>query len=136
MPPHTHLFFEDTRRGGPRRGASQGLHPQQSHPGMCNKRNMAWQYDIPPGATAGDAAERHKVNGQSIRNVRKKVKGAGKSEEPARESLSLYAHCLRAFAVGRLAWDRSESRRKEPSPRKYAELSCLLRTEKPETPRR
>ena len=36
MHPHTHLFFEDTPSGGPRRGASQGRHPQQSHPGMCN----------------------------------------------------------------------------------------------------
>ena len=36
MHPHPHLFFEDTPSGGPRRGASQGRHPQQSHPGMCN----------------------------------------------------------------------------------------------------
>ena len=26
MHPHTHLFFEDTPSGGPRRGASQGRH--------------------------------------------------------------------------------------------------------------
>ena len=35
-PPHPYLFFEDTPSGGPRRGASQGRHPQQIHPGMCN----------------------------------------------------------------------------------------------------
>jgi hypothetical protein len=35
--PTRHPFIEDTPSGGPRRGASQGRHPQQSHPGMCNK---------------------------------------------------------------------------------------------------
>jgi len=92
-----------------------------------NKRNMAWQYDVLPGATPGAAAERRKANGQSIRNVRKKVKGTdNQKSQPVNPSL--YAHCLRAFIPGRLAWDRSESRRKEHSPRMFAELSCLLRT--------
>ena len=44
-----------------------------------NKRNMAWQYDILPGATTVAAAERRKLNTQAIRNVRTKVKGAEKS---------------------------------------------------------
>ena len=34
-----------------------------------NKRNMAWQYDIPPGATTGAAGERRKLNAHAIRNV-------------------------------------------------------------------
>ena len=32
-----------------------------------NKRNMAWQYDIPPGAITGAVAERHKANGKAYR---------------------------------------------------------------------
>ena len=28
-----------------------------------NKRNKAWQYEVPPGATAGEAAELYKANG-------------------------------------------------------------------------
>jgi len=56
-----------------------------------NKRNKAWQYDILPGATTGAAAECRKLNSQAISNVRKKVKGADKSKEPARESLAVRA---------------------------------------------
>jgi hypothetical protein len=56
-----------------------------------NKRNKAWQYEVPPSATAGAAAELRKANGQACRNVRKKVKGADKSEEAARESLAVRA---------------------------------------------
>ena len=37
-----------------------------------NKRNMAWQYEVPPSATAGEAAELRKFNGQSFRNARKR----------------------------------------------------------------
>ena len=37
MHAHSYPFFEDTPPGGPRQCASQGLHPQQSHHGMCNK---------------------------------------------------------------------------------------------------
>ena len=56
-----------------------------------NKRNKAWLYDILPGTTTGAAAERRKLNSQAISNVRKKVKGADKSEKPARESLAARA---------------------------------------------
>ena len=34
----------------------------QTLAGTPNKRNMAWQYDIFPGATTGAAAERRKLN--------------------------------------------------------------------------
>ena len=56
-----------------------------------NKGNWAWQYDTLPGTTTGAAAERRKLNSQAISNVRKKVKGADKSGEPARESLAVRA---------------------------------------------
>jgi hypothetical protein len=56
-----------------------------------NKRNKAWLYDILPGTTTGAAAERRKLNSKAISNVRKKVKGAEKSEKPARESLAARA---------------------------------------------
>ena len=103
------------------------------------KQHKAWLYDegatngaaaddTGAGAAADDtgattAAERRKLNSQAVSNVRKKFKAKEKSGEPVRESLSLYAHCLQAFTSGRLARDRSDSRRKEHSPRKPAELS-------------
>ena len=46
MHPHTHLFFEDKPSGGPRRGASQGRHPQQRHPGMCKNALAAGAHEI------------------------------------------------------------------------------------------
>jgi len=54
-----------------------------------HKQHKAWLYDT--GATTGAAAERRKLNSKAISNVRKKVKGAGKSEKPARESLAVRA---------------------------------------------
>ena len=56
-----------------------------------NKRNKTWLYDILPGTTTGAAVERRKLNSKAISNVRKKVKGADKSGEPARESLTVRA---------------------------------------------
>ena len=92
-----------------------------------DKQHKAWLYD--EGATTGAAADdtgattRRKLNSEAVSNIRKKFKAKEKSGEPVRESLSLYAHCLRAFTTGRLARDRSDSRRKTHSPRKSAELS-------------
>ena len=45
----------------------------------------AWLFDIPAGATAGEAAELRKANGQSCRSARKKVKGAEKIDKAAFE---------------------------------------------------
>ena len=41
-----------------------------------HKQHKVWLYGIPPGATAGEAAELRKLNAQSIRNARKKARGA------------------------------------------------------------
>jgi len=45
-----------------------------------HKQHKAWQYKVHPSATAGEAAELRKFNGQSIRNARKKARGAQESE--------------------------------------------------------
>ena len=65
-----------------------------------HKQHKAWLYDEgattgaaadDTGATTGAAAERRKLNSKAISNVRKKAKNADKSEEPARESLTVRA---------------------------------------------
>jgi len=38
-----------------------------------HKLNKAWQYEVAPRATAGEAAELRKANGQSCRDARKKT---------------------------------------------------------------
>ena len=97
----------------------------RSHP---LKKHRTWQYTATPSTTAGEAAELRKFNGQSIRNARKKAKGAEKQKrQPA--NLSLSAHCVQALAkVNRLSLDRIETRREKLFPGKCPELSCLLRT--------
>ena len=59
------------------------------------KLQKAWLFDTPPGATAGEAAELRKANGQSCRNARRKARSAQQSEERPRESLA-----VRALRVG------------------------------------
>ena len=51
----------------------------------------AWLFDIPAGATAGEAAELRKANGQSSRNARRKAKGEEISGEATLEPLSVRA---------------------------------------------
>ena len=46
---------------------------------------MAWHYEVLPSATAGEATELRRANGQSFRNARNKLKSAKKSEKIARE---------------------------------------------------
>ena len=55
------------------------------------KKHKAWQYGATPSTTAGEAAELRKFNAQSIRNARKKAKGAEESEEAPRDSLAVRA---------------------------------------------
>ena len=55
------------------------------------KLHKAWLFDIPPGATAGEAAELRKANGQSCRNARRKAKGEGISDKATLEPLSVRA---------------------------------------------
>ena len=56
-----------------------------------HKQHKAWQYKVPPSATAGEAAELRKANGMSYRDARKKAKRAEKSEEAPRDSLVVRA---------------------------------------------
>ena len=46
---------------------------KQTHASTPNKRNKAWQYEVLPSATAGEAAELHKGNEQSCRSARNKA---------------------------------------------------------------
>ena len=55
------------------------------------KKHKAWQYTVTPSNTAGEAAELRKFNAQSIRNARKKARGAEESEEAPRDSLAVRA---------------------------------------------
>ena len=63
----------------------------QTHAETPQKRNMAWQYAVPVGSAAGEAAELRKFNAQSIRNARKKARGAEESEEAPRDYLVVRA---------------------------------------------
>ena len=56
-----------------------------------HKQHKAWLYDIPPGATAGEAAELRRANGQSCRNARRKAKDEEISDKAALEPLSVRA---------------------------------------------
>ena len=62
---------------------------EQSLADTPNKLHKAWLFDIPPGATAGEAAELRKANGQSCRNARRKAKGEEISDKAALEPLSV-----------------------------------------------
>ena len=55
------------------------------------KKHRAWQYTATPSTTAGEAAEIRKYNAQSIRNARKKARGAEESEKAPRDSLAVRA---------------------------------------------
>ena len=62
---------------------------EQSLADTPKKLHKAWQFDIPPGATAGEAAELRKANGQSCRNARRKAKDEEISDKAALEPLSV-----------------------------------------------
>ena len=73
-------------------GTLLGTHALADTP---QKKQKAWQYEATPSTTAGEAAELRKFNAQSIRNARKKARGAEESEEAPRDSLA-----VRALRVG------------------------------------
>ena len=81
--------------GGPmKRVASTpgGTHVgEQSLADTPNKLHKAWLFDIPPGATAGEAAELRKANGQSCHNARRKAKDEEISDKVSLEPLSVRA---------------------------------------------
>ena len=62
------------------------------------KKHRAWQYTATPSTTAGDAAELRKFNAQSIRNARKKGRGAEEPEEP--EEAPCDSAAVRALRAG------------------------------------
>ena len=64
---------------------------EQSLADTPKKLHKAWQFDIPPGATAGEAAELRRANGQSCRNARRKAKDEEISDKAALEPLSVRA---------------------------------------------
>ena len=53
-----------------------------------NGTHQVWQFSIPPGAPAGEAAERRRDNTQSIRNARKKARKEDETGKLARRSLN------------------------------------------------
>ena len=63
----------------------------QTLAGTPLKQHEAWQYTVPPSATAGEAAKLRKANAQSIQNARKKGRRAEESEEAPCESLAVRA---------------------------------------------
>ena len=69
-------------------GTLLGTHALADTP---QKKQKAWQYEATPSTTAGEAAELRKFNAQSIRNARKKARGAEESEEAPRDSLAVRA---------------------------------------------
>ena len=84
----------------------------QTLAGTPLKQHEAWQYTVPPSATAGEAAKLRKANGQSCRDARKK----GNTQENQKKHLvnhSLSAQCVRVLAkVGRFL-AQSDVRRKK-----------------------
>ena len=98
----------------------------QTLAGTPHKEHEAWQYTVPPSATAGEAAKLREFNAQSIRNARKKGKRAEESEEAPCESLAVRAMRLGIGQGGPLL-AQSDVRRKKHFLRKSAKLSCLLR---------
>ena len=98
----------------------------QTLAGTPHKEHEAWQYSVPPSATAGEAAKLRKINTQSIQNARKKGKRAEESEEAPCESLAVRA--MRA-GIGQGGPLFGPERRKAQMHflRKSAKLSCLLR---------
>ena len=60
------------------------------------------------------------------RETKQDQKNSKKKQESQPANPSLYAHCMRAFTSGRLAWDRSEPGSKKYNPRTCAGLGRLL----------
>ena len=83
------------------------------------------QYEVPPSATAGEAAELRKTNGMSCCDARKR-QNAQKNQKKHPVNHSLSAHCVRVLAkVGRFL-AQSDVKRKKHFLRKSAKLSYLL----------
>ena len=92
------------------------------------KLHKAWLFDIPAGATAGEAAELRKANGQSCRNARRKAKDEEISDKAALVPLSVRAE---RASIGQGGPFFGPERRKAQKHflMKSAEPSSLLRNE-------
>ena len=89
-----------------------------------HKLNKAWQYEVAPRATAGEAAELRKANGQSCRDARKKGKLAEESEEAPCESLAVRA-MRTGIGQGGPLFGPERRKAQKHFLRKSAKLSCL-----------